>query len=120
MIDVLLVLLIIFMMVTMLKPGVLDLQLPEETSAGPPSTPIVLEVLPGPRYVVNGKPTGLFELPGTLEQIYQGRPEKVLYIRGDRTVRYPEIIRAVDIARGAGVRVTGVMLPAPQGVPLSP
>ncbi len=113
MIDVMLVLLIIFMMTVAMQSGMIDLQLPEETAGGPAVTPIVLEVLPGPTYAVNGSKTGMFELPGVLERIYSGRPEKILYIKGDRTVRYQDVVTAIDIARGAGVRVTGVMLPAP-------
>lgn len=112
MIDVLLVLLIIFMMVIPMSRKAIDLQLPDPTPdnspQGPPPSQIVLEVLPGNVYKVNSQPIGKNELQKRLKEIYDPRPEKIIFVKGDPTVKYSDVIWAMDAARGAGVKVIGV------------
>ena len=115
MIDVLLVLLIIFMMIVPASRKTIDIQLPDPN---PPQTPpsdanpdqIVLEVLPGGvleinNQTVNGGQRGL--LP-RLQDIYNGRPDKLIFIKGAPDVKYQDVIFAMDMARGAGVKVIGI------------
>jgi biopolymer transport protein TolR len=122
MIDVLLVLLIIFMLVVPMSRKAIDLQLPDPTeqpqSDNPPPQ-IVLEVLPGQRFAVNKEPLDRQSLPKRLKEIYDGRPEKVIFVKGDPKVKYSDVIFAMDVARGAGVKVIGVSPkePAPAGAP---
>jgi biopolymer transport protein ExbD len=47
-------------------------------------------------------------LDAKLRQIYDPRPEKIIFIKGDPTVKYQSVITAMDAARGAGVLVIGV------------
>lgn len=112
MIDVLLVLLIIFMMVIPMSRKAIDLQLPDPTpqpdQAGPPPSQIVLEVLPGNTYRVNTQPVSKADLPRKLKEIYDPRPDKIIFVKGDPTVKYSDVINAMDIARGAGVKVIGM------------
>ena len=112
MIDVLLVLLIIFMMVIPMSRKAIDLQLPDPTPdnspQGPPPSQIVLEVLPGNVYKVNSQPIGKNELQKRLKEIYDPRPEKIIFVKGDPAVKYSDVIWAMDAARGAGVKVIGV------------
>ena len=111
MIDVLLVLLIIFMLVVPMSRKALDLQLPDPTpseSQGPPPSQIVLEVLPGNRYAINKEPVTRDALPGRLKEIYDPRPDKIIFVKGDPKLKYDEVIWAMDVARGSGVRVIGV------------
>ena len=112
MIDVLLVLLIIFMMVIPMSRKAIDLQLPDPTPdnspQGPPPAQIVLEVLPGNVYKVNSQPIGKNELQKRLKEIYDPRPEKIIFVKGDPAVKYSDVIWAMDAARGAGVKVIGV------------
>ena len=110
MLDVLLVLLIIFMAASMRIRPAADVQLPEECAGACPgnSTPIVLEVLPGPTYRINLAPVAPAELGTRLRSIYAQRPEKVLYVGGHPRVRYEEVIRAMDVAKGAGVVALGL------------
>ncbi|HEV7389976.1 MAG TPA: biopolymer transporter ExbD, partial [Gemmatimonadaceae bacterium] len=109
MIDVLLVLLIIFMMVIPMSRKAIDLQLPDPTpdasDAGPPPSQIVLEVLPGDVFKVNTQPVTKSELQKKLKEIYDGRPDKVIFIKGDPAVKYSDVIAAMDAARGAGVKL---------------
>lgn len=113
MIDVLLVLLIIFMLVNAVGRRTVDLQLPQRSDGALTAPPIVLEVLPGPTYALNGQAIGVAALSDRIATVYESRPNKVLYVRGDPAVRYQDVIAAMDAARGAGVRVQGVMLPSP-------
>lgn len=113
MIDVLLVLLIIFMMIIPMSRKAIDLQLPDPTPQdqppGPPPPQIVLEVLPGNVFKVNTQPVAKADLPNKLKEIYTGRPEKIIFVKGAETgVKYGDVIWAMDVARGAGVKVIGV------------
>ena len=109
MIDVLLVLLIIFMMVIPMSRKALDLQLPDPTPSdepqGPPPSQIVLEVLPGNTFKINSQPVSKEELQKKLKEIYDPRPDKIIFVKGDPTVKYSDVIAAMDAARGAGVKV---------------
>jgi biopolymer transport protein ExbD len=111
MIDVLLVLLIIFMLVVPMSRKAIDLQLPDpsdqQQSANPPPQ-IVLEVFPGDRFLVNKEPLTRATLGKRLKEIYDGRPEKIIFVKGDPKNKYSDVIFAMDVARGAGVKVIGV------------
>ena len=112
MIDILLVLLIIFMIMQPLMRKAIDIQLPDpqpaqSTSSQPPNQ-IVLEVGPNEYYAINTKVVEKARLHEELKTIYDPRPDKIIFIKGDPTVKYQEIIHAMDVARGAGVKVIGV------------
>ena len=112
MIDVLLVMLIIFMMIIPMSRKAIDTQLPDPTPqpAQPNVNPdqIVLEVLPGDTYAINKEPVEKSALFNRLKTIYDPRPEKIIFVKGDTTVKYSFVIWAMDQARGAGVKVIGV------------
>ena len=105
MIDVLLVLLIIFMAALPSMRKAIDIQLPDPTPSVQPanakSDQIVLEVKPGGQYSINTKDV-------TGRDIYGPRPEKIIFVKGDPKGKYADVIDAMDIARGAGVKVIGV------------
>src|SRR5881227_2354903 len=112
MIDVLLVLLIIFMMVIRMSRKAIDLQLPDptpdNTPSGPPPSQIVLEVLPGNVFKINSQPVSKADLGRRLKEIYDPRPDKIIFVKGDPAVKYSDVIWAMDVSRGAGVKVIGV------------
>jgi len=112
MIDVLLVLLIIFMMVIPMARKAIDIQLPDPNPAVAPanavSQQIVLEVLPNGAFAVNKEPLNKDNLVKRLKEIYDPRPDKLIFIKGDPTVKYQDVIYAMDMARQAGVIVIGV------------
>jgi biopolymer transport protein TolR len=112
MIDVLLVLLVIFMLIIPMSRKALDVQLPDPT---PPTTPqppnpdqIVLEVLPNGVFAVNKEPHTKDDIGKRLKEIFDPRPEKIIFVKGDPDVIYQDVIFAMDAARGAGVKVIGV------------
>ena len=112
MIDVLLVLLIIFMAVLPSMRKAIDIQLPDPNPTVQPanstSNQIVLEVKPGGQYAINSEVVTRDRLPTRLKEIYDPRPEKIIFVKGDPKVKYADIIDAMDVARGAGVKVIGV------------
>lgn len=118
MIDILLVLLIIFMMIIPMGRKAFDVQLPDPTAEKPPPNQkvnqIVLEVNPGEQYLINKAPVAKADLYNELRKIYDPRPEKILFIKGDPDVIYQDVIFGMDQARGAGVKVIGATpKPAP-------
>ena len=113
MIDVLLVLLIIFMVIVPAQRKAVDVQLPDPTPSVAPANAtntqqIVLEVLPNGSYSINKEAVTKARLAGRLKEIYDPRPEKIIFIKGDPKVKYQDVIFAMDVARGSGVKVIGV------------
>ena len=110
MIDVLMVLLIIFMVIVPSSRKAIDVQLPDpnpQPSSAPNTSQIVLTVHKGGQYEINKEPQTLAGLPGRLKQIYDPRPDKIIFIKGDPDATFQDIIQAMDISRGAGVKVIG-------------
>lgn len=112
MIDIMLVLLIIFMIMQPLMRKAVDLQLPEPTptvaTSNTASNQIVLEVLEDGSFAVNREPLTKENLAKRLTEIYEGRPDKIMFVKGDPKVKYQDVIFAMDQARGAGVKVIGI------------
>ena len=112
MIDVLLVLLIIFMMAIPMLRKAIDVQIPDPTptEAQPPSQSdqIVLQVLPGDQFKVNSEAVAAGNLHEFLKNVYDGRPNKIIFVKGDPKVKYQDVVHAMDVARGAGVKVIGI------------
>jgi biopolymer transport protein ExbD len=115
MIDVLLVLLIIFMMIVPASRKTIDIQLPDPNPQNTPPTDanpdqIVLEVLPNGYFEVNNQAVsgGRDGLGARLREIYDGRPDKLIFVKGAPDVKYQDVIFAMDQSRAAGVKVIGI------------
>jgi len=111
MIDVLLVLLVIFMMIIPMSRKAIDTQLPDPTpqpASNVVPDQIVLEVLPDDKFAINKEPVAKEALAARLKAIFDPRPEKVIFVKGDTTVKYSSVVWGMDQARGAGVKVIGV------------
>ena len=114
MIDVLLVLLVIFMLAQQVMLRSIDIQLPVDRDRNPnavQATQIILEIGADGSYKINTQPVPRDQLAARLKEIYTGRPDKVLLVKADGQVTYGDVIAAMDVARGAGVKVLGSVLP---------
>lgn len=113
-IDVLLVLLVIFMISQPLLRKVLEIQVPmEEQSEATtqPSSNIVLEIRADGSLAINTQPVERSGLSARFREIYDVRPDKLLFLKVANNREYKEVIEVIDIARGAGVKVFGLAPP---------
>ena len=114
-IDVMLVLLIIFMVVTPLAHRSLDAALPAPASSPIRNhtrpAPLVVDV--GPEgYGVRGEPLGsLVSLEHRLRDVLAVRTDKTVLVKVSGAVSYGHVVSGLDAARGAGAERIG-LLPA--------
>src|SRR5271155_2001496 len=109
-VDVLLVLLIIFMVISPLTPKGLDAIAPQppkdkNKNPDPPDRTVVVQVI----YVagqksqlrINSDETRWEDLKQRLTDIYKTRAEKIMFIKGDDSLPYNDVAQVIDIAHGA-------------------
>jgi biopolymer transport protein TolR len=109
MIDVMLVLLIIFMIVTPLIAAGFKATLPKGKNLDPRpegENEVILGIDQAGRYFLNGRPLPDGTLEDQLRGIFAARTEdKILYFKADNQLKYAKIQEAVETARRSGVRV---------------
>lgn len=115
-IDVLLVLLIIFMVITPLTPHGLDSLVPQP-NPNPQATPpdqdrtVVIIIDKDRKMMLNTEPTDETRLGDRLLEVFKTRAEKVVFVKGDPSLEFREVAKAIDIAKGAGIDKVGLMTP---------
>lgn len=118
-IDVLLVLLIIFMVITPLTPKGLDALVPQppppnQKQQPDPTRTIVVQVIdkgPGqtPGLKINQDDTTWEGLQGRLTDIFKTRAEKVMFVKGDDNIPFADVANVIDIAHASGVDKVGLI-----------
>src|SRR5579864_5316556 len=112
MIDVLLVLLIIFMVITPLTPKGLDALVPQppkdkQQQQQTNDRTIVVQVLKGPgdrpALKINQDDVTWENLEGRLNDIFKTRAEKVMFVKADPELTFNDVAQVIDIAHAAGV-----------------
>jgi|SRR5579862_729104 len=122
MIDVLLVLIIIFMVITPLTPHGLEALVPQppppnQKPASDERTVVIvinkdksLEINQE-KTLPNGQPITEDNLGMRLEEIFKTRAERVVFVKADTDLEFAPVARAIDIAHGAGIDKVGLMTP---------
>src|SRR6185437_7491280 len=117
-IDVLLVLLIIFMVITPLTPHGLNALVPQPPPPNMPPPPpnqdptVVVEVKADHSMAINSDPVRAEDLQTRLADIFKSRAQKVLFIKGDKDLEYRYVALAIDAAKGADPDMkVGIMTP---------
>ena len=111
-IDILLVLLIIFMVITPLAPQGLEALVPQPSQDVEPRTDykvVVVQVLENNHLKINDDTATWDNLGPQLNNIFKLRAEKVAFVKGDDTVVFAVVARAIDVMRSSGVEKVGLM-----------
>ena len=112
-IDVLLVLLIIFMVITPLTPKGLDALVPQpnpnQTPAPSDDRTVVIIIDKDRKMMLNTEQTDTERLGERLMDVFKTRAEKVVFVKGDPSLEFKDVAQAIDIAKGAGIDKIGLM-----------
>ena len=114
MIDVLLVLIIIFMVITPLTPKGLEALVPQPPppNAKPNQSDqrtVVIVIDKDHHIMINSEGTDEAHLGTRLEEIFKTRAERVVFVKGDPSLDFQYVAKAIDIAHGAGIDKVGLM-----------
>ena len=111
MIDVLLVLLVVFMISVQFR-SLLPVNVPppsDQSKPGSAAPQVVLELKEDGSYALNGTVTALETLSARLRELTEGGKRNLIFVRAAPRRPYREVIRAVDLAKGAGFGIVGYM-----------
>ena len=113
-IDILLVLIIIFMVITPLTPKGLDALVPQpdphqQQNVELENKTVVVQVLMGGKLKINNEDTTWETLEPRMEQIFKDRAEKVAFVKGDNDVQFMDVARAIDLMKQAGIDRVGLI-----------
>ena len=113
-IDVLLVLIIIFMVITPRIPTGLSTIVPQPAPPNakqppPDNTTIVVQVQTGGKVMINQDQYSWDTLGPKLEDIFKQRADKIAFVKGDENVEFFQVAHAIDIMRGSGIEHVGLI-----------
>ena len=116
-IDVLLVLIIIFMVITPLTPQGLDALVPQPNPNAKPNEEvinrtIVVSIDAQRRVRINQDQVDIRNLGSRLEDIFKTRNDRVIFVSGDPSLPFGEVALIIDVAKGAGIDKIG-LIPKP-------
>ena len=116
-IDVLLVLLIIFMVITPLTPHGLEALAPQPPPKNMPPPPpnqdrtVVIVIDKDKSMKLNQDPIQESQLGDRLMDVFKTRAERVVFVKGDPDLDFQTVAHAIDIAKGANMDKVGLMTP---------
>jgi biopolymer transport protein ExbD len=115
-IDILLVLLIIFMVITPVRQMDLDVKVPQQSDTPPDQKPIVdpsvivVSIGESNQIAINNEDTSISQLGTKLQEIYSARANKNMFVSASPKLPYGDVVRIIDIAKGAGVGDVGLLI----------
>lgn len=113
MIDVLLVLIIIFLVITPLTPQGLKTATPQPAPADglpqPVSHDIVISVRSDKTLRLDQEPVELSKLEARLKELFKSGSNGVVFVRGDKDLDFQQVAEVIDITRGAGLERIALM-----------
>ena len=116
-VDVVLVLLIIFMVITpVVQMGYLVKVPPKAPANLPPSAvqdQIVLRLVAGPRVLINKEEMTMEQFPNRIREILHGNSSKMVFFSGGRDVDYETTMKFLDLARASGAKNIGIIVEDP-------
>jgi biopolymer transport protein ExbD len=115
-VDVVLVLLIIFMVITPLLQMGYDVKVPPKVNQ-PPDTPppadlIIVSLTPANKIFLNKEEVSPQVLSLRLTEILRNRANKTIFFSGDDAANYGEVISVMDRCRNAGAKNIGIVMEA--------
>ncbi len=113
-IDVLLVLLIIFMIITPLTPHGLDALVPQPNKNAKPdpsvlARTIVVSIDANRQITINQTPVAVSDLGQRLVDIFKTRNDRIIFVRGDPSLPFGDVAEIIDIAKGAEIDKIGLI-----------
>jgi biopolymer transport protein TolR len=110
-VDVVLVLLVIFMVVTpLLKQEVpIELPLADNSRATQDLTQLTLTIAADGGVLLNSQPMLREALVTQLQAIYAERADKTIFLEADRNLSYGQVVDVMDDCKAAGVTAIGVI-----------
>lgn len=118
-VDVVLVLLIIFMVMTPLQEKDLEVHIPEVSQepagAPPPEDQVVVGITVEGRFTINTQPVTDEDYVPRLKRILGGRPagQKLLFFSPEAQARYERLVVALSGAKEAGAETLGMVIKTP-------
>jgi len=114
-IDILLVLLIIFMVITPTRQMDLDVKVPQQPPPDAPIAPpdpsvIVVSIGESAQIAINQELVDISALGPKLQEIYSARANKNMFVSASAKLPYGDVVKIIDIAKGAGVGEIGLIL----------
>lgn len=110
-IDILLVLIIIFMVISPVSPKGHDAVLPQPGRGGELPEAVLVRVGEGGELRINNELHSWDTLGTRVEQIFRLRAEKVAFICGDGKVLFAQVARVIDVVRANGVERVALVTP---------
>jgi biopolymer transport protein TolR len=115
-VDVVLVLLIIFMVITPLLQMGYDVKVPPKNpnaeNQPPPTDLIIVSLTPQNKIYLNKEEVNAQTLSLRLTEILKNRANKTVFFSGDDASNYGEVIKTMDLCRSAGAKNMGIVMEA--------
>ena len=112
-VDVVLVLLIIFMVITPLLQMGYDVKVPtkkQDPVSTPPTDLVIVSLTPQNKYYLNKEEVNTQTLSLRLTEILKNRANKTVFFSGDDAANYGEVVKVMDLCRNAGAKNIGIVM----------